>query len=65
MPGYLNAALKQEVLPLLMPIWATLPTKPVGRCIWDAMAKSFRNDPQANALLNAHYYNGWKLPVVE
>jgi predicted dehydrogenase len=31
---------------------------------WDATAKGFKNDPQANALLSAHYHNGWKLPVV-
>lgn len=31
---------------------------------WDAAAKGFKNDTQANALLAAHYHNGWKLPVV-
>ena len=31
---------------------------------WDATTKGFRNDTQANALLSAHYHNGWKLPVV-
>ncbi|OJW71252.1 Gfo/Idh/MocA family oxidoreductase [Spirosoma sp. 48-14] len=31
---------------------------------WDAAAKGFKNDPQANALIAAHYHNGWKLPVV-
>ncbi|WP_338872233.1 Gfo/Idh/MocA family oxidoreductase [Spirosoma sp. SC4-14] len=31
---------------------------------WDTAAKGFKNDPQANALLSAHYHNGWKLPVV-
>lgn len=31
---------------------------------WDAAARNFKNDAQANALLNAHYQNGWKLPVV-
>ncbi|QHV94615.1 Gfo/Idh/MocA family protein [Spirosoma endbachense] len=31
---------------------------------WDATTKGFKNDPQANALLSAHYHNGWKLPVV-
>ena len=31
---------------------------------WDAAAKGFKNDPQANAMMAAHYHNGWKLPVV-
>ncbi|SOD88895.1 Gfo/Idh/MocA family protein [Spirosoma fluviale] len=31
---------------------------------WDTAAKGFKNDPQANALIAAHYHNGWKLPVV-
>ncbi|SFE76705.1 Gfo/Idh/MocA family protein [Spirosoma endophyticum] len=31
---------------------------------WDAAAKGFKNDPQANAMIAAHYHNGWKLPVV-
>ncbi|GAB3956248.1 Gfo/Idh/MocA family oxidoreductase [Spirosoma harenae] len=31
---------------------------------WDAAAKGFKNDPQANALIAAHYHNGWKLPIV-
>ncbi|GAB3697698.1 Gfo/Idh/MocA family oxidoreductase [Spirosoma flavus] len=31
---------------------------------WDATAKGFKNDTQANALIAAHYHNGWKLPVV-
>ncbi|WP_460953008.1 Gfo/Idh/MocA family protein [Spirosoma litoris] len=31
---------------------------------WDAAAKGFKNDAQANALIAAHYHNGWKLPVV-
>ncbi|WP_420148227.1 Gfo/Idh/MocA family oxidoreductase [Spirosoma sp.] len=31
---------------------------------WDAAAGGFKNDTQANALIAAHYHNGWKLPVV-
>ncbi|WP_460948728.1 Gfo/Idh/MocA family protein [Spirosoma daeguense] len=31
---------------------------------WDATAKGFKNDTQANALMAAHYHNGWKLPAV-
>ncbi|WP_020604554.1 Gfo/Idh/MocA family protein [Spirosoma spitsbergense] len=31
---------------------------------WDPATKGFKDDAQANALLNAHYHNGWKLPVV-
>ena len=31
---------------------------------WDAAAKGFKNDTQANAMIAAHYHNGWKLPVV-
>jgi predicted dehydrogenase len=31
---------------------------------WDAATKGFKNDTQANALIAAHYHNGWKLPVV-
>ena len=31
---------------------------------WDAAEKGFKNDSQANALIAAHYHNGWKLPVV-
>ncbi len=29
---------------------------------WDAEAGSFRNDTEANALVAAHYHNGWTLP---
>lgn len=37
----------------------------LGRKVyWDPATKGFKNDVQANALLNAHYHNGWKLPVV-
>lgn len=31
---------------------------------WDAAAKGFKNDADANALLKANYHNGWKLPAV-
>ncbi|MBD2703190.1 Gfo/Idh/MocA family oxidoreductase [Spirosoma sp. BT702] len=31
---------------------------------WDANTKGFKNDTQANAMIAAHYHNGWKLPVV-
>jgi len=31
---------------------------------WDAAAKGFKNDAEANALLKANYHNGWKLPAV-
>lgn len=31
---------------------------------WDPAAKGFKNDSQANAMIAAHYHNGWKLPVV-
>lgn len=30
---------------------------------WDAAAGLFKNDPEANELIRAHYQNGWKLPV--
>ncbi len=36
-----------------------------GRKIyWDADKGEFKNDPGANALIKAHYNNGWKLPMV-
>ena len=31
---------------------------------WDAAKGEFKNDAEANALIKAHYQNGWKLPVV-
>jgi predicted dehydrogenase len=35
----------------------------IGRKIyWDAEKGNFGNDKEANALINAHYQNGWKLP---
>jgi predicted dehydrogenase len=30
---------------------------------WDAAAGLFKNDPEANEMIKAHYQNGWKLPV--
>jgi len=34
-----------------------------GRKIyWDAQQGNFGNDSEANALINAHYHNGWSLP---
>ena len=37
----------------------------LGRKIyWDAANGSFKNDTEANALMKAHYYNGWKLPSI-
>lgn len=34
-----------------------------GRKIyWDAQQGNFGNDPEANALIKAHYHNGWSLP---
>ena len=34
-----------------------------GRKIyWDKATNSFKNDKDANALIKAHYHNGWKLP---
>jgi predicted dehydrogenase len=29
---------------------------------WDAAAGAFKNDAEANAMIHAHYQNGWKLP---
>jgi predicted dehydrogenase len=35
----------------------------VGRKLhWDEASGAFRDDPEANALLSAHYHNGWELP---
>jgi len=34
------------------------------KVFWDPATKGFKNDIQANALLNAHYHNSWKLPIV-
>ncbi len=31
---------------------------------WDENSGSFKNDAEANALLNANYHNGWELPKV-
>ena len=31
---------------------------------WDAAKGEFKNDKEANALIKAHYQNGWKLPVM-
>jgi len=31
---------------------------------WDAEKGEFKNDAEANALIKAHYQNGWKLPAV-
>ena len=31
---------------------------------WDAAAGNFKNDAEANALIKAHYHNGWQLPKV-
>lgn len=31
---------------------------------WDATSGSFKNDAEANALIKAHYHNGWQLPKV-
>jgi hypothetical protein len=31
---------------------------------WDAATGGFKNDAEANALMKAHYQNGWKLPSV-
>ena len=31
---------------------------------WDAVNGEFKNDPEANALIKAHYQNGWNLPSV-
>ena len=31
---------------------------------WDATKGEFKNDPEANALIKAHYQNGWKLPAM-
>ncbi len=30
---------------------------------WDAAKGEFKNDKEANALIKAHYQNGWKLPA--
>lgn len=29
---------------------------------WDTAKGEFKNDAEANALMKAHYQNGWKLP---
>ncbi|AEI47553.1 Gfo/Idh/MocA family protein [Runella slithyformis] len=29
---------------------------------WDATTGAFKNDAEANALIKAHYHNGWQLP---
>ncbi|MBP6811932.1 MAG: gfo/Idh/MocA family oxidoreductase, partial [Saprospiraceae bacterium] len=29
---------------------------------WDAASGLFKNDPEANMLIKAHYQNGWELP---
>lgn len=31
---------------------------------WDATTGSFKNDAEANALIKAHYNNGWQLPKI-
>jgi predicted dehydrogenase len=31
---------------------------------WDAATGSFKNDVEANALIKAHYNNGWQLPKI-
>lgn len=31
---------------------------------WDASKGMFKNDPEANALINVQYQNGWKMPKV-
>ncbi len=37
----------------------------VGRKVyWDAEKGTFKDDKEANALISAHYHNGWKLPKV-
>jgi hypothetical protein len=31
---------------------------------WDSTTGAFKNDLEANALIKAHYNNGWQLPKV-
>ncbi|GAB4036394.1 Gfo/Idh/MocA family protein [Spirosoma gilvum] len=63
-PGMLKCGIETGSIAAINAHMGNIAYKTGRKVYWDTSTKGFKNDTQANALLNAHYHNGWKLPVV-
>ena len=63
-PAMLNCGIETGSIAAINAHMGNIAYKTGRKVYWDADAKNFKNDPQANALIAAHYHNGWKLPAV-
>ncbi|WP_020599099.1 Gfo/Idh/MocA family protein [Spirosoma panaciterrae] len=63
-PGMLKCGIETGSIAAINAHMGNIAYKTGRKVYWDPNTKGFKNDTQANALLNAHYHNGWKLPVV-
>lgn len=63
-PGLLKCGIETGSIAAINAHMGNIAYKTGRKVYWDPAMKGFKNDEQANALLNAHYYNGWKLPTV-
>ena len=63
-PGMLKCGIETGSIAAINAHMGNIAYKTGRKVYWDPNTKGFKNDTQANALLNAHYHNGRKLPVV-
>ncbi len=63
-PGILKCGIETGSIAAINAHMGNIAYKLGRKVYWDPATKGFKDDVQANAMLNAHYHNGWKLPVV-
>lgn len=61
-PSILNCGIETGAIAAINAHMGNVAYKTGRKVYWDASKGEFKNDPEANALIKAHYNNGWKLP---
>lgn len=61
-PSILNCGIETGAIAAINAHMGNVAYKTGRKVYWDADKGEFKNDAEANALIKAHYNNGWKLP---
>ncbi len=61
-PTLLNCGIETGAIAAINAHMGNVAFKTGRKVYWDAEKGEFKNDKEANAMIKAHYHNGWKLP---
>lgn len=61
-PAILHCAIESGAIAAINAQMGNIAFKTGRKVYWDAEKEAFKQDAEANALMQAGYYNGWKLP---